>query len=33
LGSIEWQSPRAYLLWAKDEVVTMEDLNPGDGWQ
>jgi hypothetical protein len=33
LGYIEGQAPRPYLLWAKDEVVTMEDLNPDDTWQ
>ena len=33
MGYIKWQAPRPYLLWAKDEVVTMEDLNPDDTWQ
>ena len=33
LGYIKWQAPRPYLLWVKDEVVTIEDLNPDDSWQ
>lgn len=33
LGYIKWEAPRPYLLWVKDEVVSLEDLNPDDSWQ